>query len=114
MTTAERDQWRATAEMYHADRLRFQAALDEANADRQRLRGQIAEYEHNISWHTTCSGCANLLDQCYAETIRAETAEAQVLRLQAQIAMDHCPTCFGPCGGCDEDSDGSEHKPVSS
>lgn len=39
---------------------------------------QLADYENRITWHTTCASCARTLDSCYAETMRAEQAEAQL------------------------------------
>jgi hypothetical protein len=37
-----------------------------------------AEYENAVNWMTECTSCARLLDSCYAETIRAEQAEAKL------------------------------------
>jgi hypothetical protein len=53
-------------------------------AEVARLRAVVADYEHSINWHTTCSGCAATLDAAYAETMRAERAEAEVARLRAE------------------------------
>jgi len=56
------------------------AALDSEN---DRLRAKIAEIDHIINWHTTCASCARALDSSYAETMRAETAEAALKRVHA-------------------------------
>ena len=45
----------------------------------------LAEYEHTINWMTTCTSCARILDSAYAETMRAETAEAALARVH-QVA----------------------------
>jgi hypothetical protein len=63
-----------------------QEAVDEANraraAEHTALQ-RVAELEGVISWDTTCGNCAKLLDSSYAETSRAETAEATVARVKA-------------------------------
>lgn len=33
-------------------------------------------YEEGITWETTCLHCASMLSACYAETMRADAAEA--------------------------------------
>jgi hypothetical protein len=43
-----------------------------------------AEYENAVNWMTECTSCARLLDSCYAETIRAEQAEAKLAALTAK------------------------------
>ncbi|MDH6448231.1 hypothetical protein M2155_000639 [Streptomyces sp. SAI-119] len=45
----------------------------------------LAEYEHTINWMATCTGCARVLDSAYAETMRAEQAEAALARVH-QVA----------------------------
>lgn len=55
------------------------------DAEIERLRVQVAEYENTLTWETTCSNCARLLDSGYAETVRAETAEAAVARHEAEV-----------------------------
>jgi hypothetical protein len=43
--------------------------------------------EHAINWHTTCFNCANLLDRCYGETVRAEKAETRLAQAEAVIEV---------------------------
>ncbi|MDO8303920.1 MAG: hypothetical protein Q7T18_11830 [Sedimentisphaerales bacterium] len=50
-------------------------------AEHASLNARIANYENGILWQTTCINCAHLLDQCVAETFRAEKAEARNARL---------------------------------
>ncbi|MEU3432323.1 hypothetical protein [Streptomyces sp. NPDC006863] len=50
------------------------------------LGERLADYENRINWHTTCASCARILDSAYAETVRAETAEARVAELEADNA----------------------------
>jgi hypothetical protein len=45
----------------------------------------IAEHENAITWDTTCLACATMLDRAYAETCRAERAEAKLAAIVA-----HC------------------------
>lgn len=47
-----------------------------------RAEAAVAHYENTITWHTTCHGCATLLDASYAETVRAEQAEAAIARVR--------------------------------
>jgi hypothetical protein len=42
---------------------------------------ELADYRNRITWETNCGEHARLLDSCYAETVRAEQAEAEVKRL---------------------------------
>lgn len=61
-------------------------AVAEANRAREAEQAalhRVAELENVITWDTTCGGCAKLLDSSYAETVRAETAEATLQRVQA-------------------------------
>jgi hypothetical protein len=51
----------------------------------ERLRSALAEYENTINWHTTCHGCAKILDSAYAETMRAETAERHKAEIRRYI-----------------------------
>ena len=39
---------------------------------------KLAEHENAITWETSCLSCARVLDRSYAETCRAERAEAAV------------------------------------
>lgn len=53
-----------------------------ALAEAEQTRARLAEYENAVNWHTTCTSCARILDSCYAETVRAEKAEAAVDRVR--------------------------------
>ncbi|MET9222386.1 hypothetical protein ABZX65_26980 [Streptomyces sp. NPDC003300] len=52
----------------------------------QPLLDELADYRNRITWETTCGGCARTLDAAYAETMRAETAEAERDRLTEELA----------------------------
>jgi len=43
----------------------------------------ITEHENAITWDTTCLSCARVLDRAYAETCRAERAEAKLAEIRA-------------------------------
>lgn len=49
----------------------------------EKLREVIAKYDATMNWHTNCHNCAQLLDSCYAETMRAEKAETTIARVKA-------------------------------
>ena len=64
---------------------------------------KLAEHENAITWNTTCLACARVLDRAYAETCRAETAEAAVAGAAlaereriAQVAEDLGAHYHGP------------------
>ncbi len=61
------------------DDVALSALLDRLEA----ARASVARYEHGISWDTTCENCAHMLDRSYAETVRAEAAEAALARVEA-------------------------------
>lgn len=67
------------------------ACLAETNrareAERDALR-RVAELENIITWDTTCSGCARLLDSGLVETTRAEKAEALIQRVRNVTAPE--------------------------
>ncbi|MFJ4932352.1 hypothetical protein ACIP8U_00575 [Streptomyces pseudovenezuelae] len=65
-----------------ADRAR--KGLTDTEADRL-LEGidRLHDYENRITWDTTCGSCARILDSAYAETVRAEQAEAALARIAA-------------------------------
>lgn len=50
--------------------------------------GALAEYENTITWMTTCTSCARILDSCIRETERAERAEAEVRRYAEAESAD--------------------------
>jgi hypothetical protein len=51
------------------------AACDAAIA---RLTAKVADYENGISWNTSCTSCARVLDSSYRDHARAEKAELVV------------------------------------
>ena len=64
---------------------------------------RLAEHENAITWDTTCLACAATLDRAYAETCRAERAEAAVTKAAAterervaQVAEDLGVHYHGP------------------
>lgn len=50
-----------------------------------RLRKRVAEYEHAIGWHTSCTSCATVLDSSIAEHERAERAAAKLAAITAHF-----------------------------
>lgn len=53
------------------------AALRERAEEAER---KLAELERALNWQTSCLACSRVLDSSYAETVRAEKAEAAVER----------------------------------
>jgi hypothetical protein len=49
------------------------------------VQPELADYRHRLDWHTTCGICARTLGACYAETRRAETAEAELAAMRSQL-----------------------------
>jgi hypothetical protein len=67
------------------------AVADAVLAELKRELDAFAEYEGAINWMTTCTSCARVLDSAYAETVRAERAEAtigRVRKLGAELFVD--------------------------
>ena len=46
----------------------------------------LAELENAITWGTSCTSCARVLDSAYEQTCRAERAEEKVGRLEISVA----------------------------
>lgn len=68
----------------------YRRRVDELEREVERLRVReehAIEYERRIVWDTTCGTCATTLDNAYAETCRAEIAEAKVARILE--VLDH-------------------------
>lgn len=65
------------------------------NAELDQLYARIAEYENTITWHTTCTSCARILDSSIRETERAEKAEAAIARVRVlhREAYGCCEEC---------------------
>jgi hypothetical protein len=59
---------------------------EQAEAQVAALTVEVLDYRNAITWDTTCFNCAKLLDSSYAETVRAEKAEAErdELRVNAE------------------------------
>ncbi|SOD80079.1 hypothetical protein SAMN06272781_6857 [Streptomyces sp. 1222.2] len=68
-----------------ADRAEHGLTADEQARLRDGI-ARLAEYEHTINWHTTCTGCARILDSCIRDTERAERAEAALERVRKVLA----------------------------
>jgi hypothetical protein len=72
----DEDSWYAYEEHPDADPL--PAAIEGyVRAQVAALTAEVREYRNAITWNTTCVSCSKLLDSCYAETVRAEKAEAE-------------------------------------
>jgi hypothetical protein len=52
-------------------------------AERDELRQKIAEYENAITWETSCTSCATVLDSSIKDHDRAERAEAKLAAIVA-------------------------------
>lgn len=50
----------------------------------------LQERDRRICWYTTCENCANLLDRSYAETMRAEKAEAALEKSYKSVLYIRC------------------------
>ena len=69
----------------------------------EELKDIIARYEDGITWDTTCSNCANLLNGSYHDYTRAEQAEAENKRMRIILAeLGYCPNDGDtmPCMTC--------------
>ncbi|MET9521484.1 hypothetical protein [Streptomyces coeruleorubidus] len=83
------------------------AVADAVLAELKRELDAFAEYENTISWMTTCTSCARVLDSCIRETERADRAESAVAHVRS-LHRENCPvaqrvvkpTAF-TCGMCD-------------
>lgn len=54
------------------------------------------EVDNAITWDTTCLNCSTLMDSVYAETMRAEKAEAALadaVALAEELLGGHCRVC---------------------
>lgn len=66
-------------------REQFAAARNEI----ERLRALVADYENGITWETSCTNCAKLLDDNYDQYCEIERLRAEVERLRADgIILD--------------------------
>ena len=52
--------------------------LEAKDVEIARLREKIASYENAITWNTSCTSCATVLDSSIAATFRAEQAEGKL------------------------------------
>lgn len=76
--------------------------LDAGNREVDRLIGEALATEGRleandaITWFTTCLNCSTLMDSVYAETMRAEKAEAALadaVALAEELLGGHCRVC---------------------
>jgi hypothetical protein len=51
-------------------------------AEVDELRAKVADYENGISWNTSCTSCARVLDSSYRDHARAEKAELVVAAIR--------------------------------
>lgn len=86
---AEQTQRAEQAERERNDyRDRFTNQMTAATELIEKLRqadARLAELEGALNWQTSCTSCARVLDSAYAETMRAEQAEALAARYRIQI-----------------------------
>ncbi|MEU0940132.1 hypothetical protein [Embleya sp. NPDC005971] len=67
--------------------------------ERDRLSARVAEYEAAIGFETTCLNCTRQTTAAYADTMRAERAEAAVQRVRdlhrpwTTVYGTHCNAC---------------------
>lgn len=77
-----------------------------AVAGRRSAQEQVRDYEHRLSWETTCGEHAQLLDACRAADERADTAEAALARVrdaahlhrQGLLSITELHAAIGPVG----------------
>lgn len=55
------------------------AEIECLRAELEHLYAKVAGYETAITWNTSCTACAAILDSAYAETCRAERAEEKLM-----------------------------------
>lgn len=77
------------ADAYPADREVFESMADAVLASLQPRLAALAEYENAITWHTDCLNCARVMNSAYAETMRAEKAEAAVREVLGVLRPVH-------------------------
>lgn len=70
------------------------------------LAARLADYENGISWGTTCTSCARVLDKSYEEYVRADKAEAKL----AEVAEHHHEDA-GCCVSCVDEYDNPQSWP---
>ena len=46
---------------------------------------RLLELENAVGWNTSCTSCSRVLDSAYAETVRAERAEARLAEIAAHV-----------------------------
>ena len=56
------------------------AAVAVERSRAEAAEAKVAAYENAITWNTSCTGCATILDSSVAETFRREQAEAKVAK----------------------------------
>lgn len=73
------------------------AVADAVLVELKRELAALAEYENTITWMTTCTSCARVLDSSIRETERAEKAEA-ALDKAWHLHRATCPLAQGQVG----------------
>ena len=61
------------------------AALDRATERMRAAEARVAELENAITWNTSCTSCARVLDSAYEQTCRAEAAEGKLASLRTVL-----------------------------
>lgn len=57
-------------------------------AENARLKERVADYENGISWDTSCTNCAKLLDRCYAADMASVSADVLAMTEQIDAWLD--------------------------
>lgn len=60
--------------------------LENAQAEIRKLRAELDAMNTAIGFETTCLGCAATLNGAYEQTVRAETAEAELEKMRQRMA----------------------------
>jgi hypothetical protein len=62
----------------------------------EKAETRLAELENAITWDTSCTSCARILDSAYAETTRREAAEAKLAAIGERCHRSrYSPGCIG-------------------
>ena len=61
------------------------AAIAGLRVRAEAAEARLLELEGAITWNTSCTSCARVLDSAYAETVRREAAEAKLAALRTVL-----------------------------
>ena len=61
------------------------AAIAGLRVRAEAAEARLLELEGAITWNTSCTSCARVLDSAYAETVRREKAEARLAVLELHL-----------------------------